>query len=180
MAQKRLVFISLIILLIIFAVAFTAYRALTPAHLPETGRNAEITAAPDFRVSDENGDEVNFGDMLEKPVIVHFWASWCGVCKEEFPLLSEAWKNYGNDINFMMIDLCDGKEETAATARAFIDQNGYSFPLYLDNNGEAAAAYGVSAIPRTVFINREGELIAEQIGAIGEKQLNENIAAILK
>lgn len=180
MAQKRSVFITLIILLIILGVAFTAYRALSPAHLPETGGNTEFNAAPDFRVSDENGNEVDFRDLLDKPVIVHFWASWCGVCEEEYPLLSEAYENHGDEVRFMMIDLCDGVRETAATAKAFVERNGYSFPIYLDDNGEAAAAYGVSAIPQTYFINRKGEIVAEQIGAINEKQLNENIAAILE
>ena len=179
MAQKRSVLLALIILLVILALAFTVYRTLSPSHPPETGNETETAAAPDFRVSDENGNEVRFGDMLDKPVVVHFWASWCGVCEEEFPLLAEAYEDYGDEVNFMMIDLCDSSREKAA-AEAFIDKNGYSFPIYLDDEGEAAAAYAVTAVPQTFFISREGVIVAKQIGAIDENRLRQNITAILE
>ena len=87
------------------------------------------------------------------------------------PAFDELYKEYGKDIEFMMIDLTDGERDTVTSVKAFLEEKGYSFPVYYDTDMDAAAAYGVSSIPMTVFIDENGNLLNYKVGAISEEDL---------
>ncbi|MBP3544577.1 MAG: TlpA family protein disulfide reductase, partial [Lachnospiraceae bacterium] len=72
----------------------------------------EKVPAPDFTVIDAEGNEVKLSDMRGKPVVVNFWASWCGPCKMEMPEFEEVYKELGDEVHFMMVNLTDGWQET--------------------------------------------------------------------
>ena len=127
---------------------------------PPAEENSQLTAAPDFTVVDWDGEEVSLSDFREKPVVLNFWASWCGPCQIEMPHFQEAYDAYGQDIHFLMVNLTDGSRETLDTAKQFLEDSGYTFPVYFDPAYEGAIAYGVMSIPVTYFIDADGNAVA--------------------
>ena len=138
----------------------------------------EINPAPDFTVYDAAGRPVRLSDMLGKPVVLNFWASWCGPCKMEMPDFEEVYREMGNDVVFMIVNLTDGQYETMASAQSFINSMGYTFPVYFDLTEEAAYTYGIVSIPTTYFISARGNLVAYAQGAIDHETLLYGISMI--
>jgi len=144
-----------------------------------TDENAPFMA-PDFTVYDREGNIVHLSDFLGKPVVLNFWASWCGPCKMEMPDFEEIYKEYKEDIHFVMVNLTDGAQETMKTATTFLDNNGYTFPVYYDKDTDAAYTYQVYGIPVTYFINAEGHLIAQGSSALDAETIKRGIEMILE
>ena len=136
------------------------------------------TTAPDFTVYTAGGEAVKLSDLRGKPVVLNFWASWCPPCKAEMPDFEAAFIRHGEDVQFVMVNMTDGSEETVQTASAFISSQGYTFPVYFDTAYSAANAYQVRSIPATYFIDAEGNLVAQFIGAMNAEQLQQGIALI--
>lgn len=134
--------------------------------------------APDFTVYDREGKAVSLSDLRGKPVVLNFWASWCGPCKNEIPDFNDAYAEYGEEIHFMMVNLTDGYQETEKSALSFIDNSGYSFPIYLDKEMAAATAYGIYSIPATYFIDEEGYLVTRASGMLNKEGLQQGIEMI--
>ena len=141
--------------------------------------NATTPMAPDFTVTDIDGNLVNLYDFLGKPIIVNFWVSWCGPCRSEMPDLQKAFETYGEDIHFLMIDLTDGSRETMDIAKDYIAQSGYTFPIYFDTTLIASSVYGAYSIPSTYFIGAEGQPIAYYAGAMSSAILQQGIDMLL-
>lgn len=138
----------------------------------------EANPATDFTVVDKEGNEVKLSDLKGKPVVLNFWASWCGPCKSEMPDFQSTYEEYREEIHFMMVNLTDGAQETVDSAAAFINDAGYTFPVYYDTMLEAATAYNIYSVPQTFFIDAEGNLVAYVTGAIDESILLEGIGMI--
>lgn len=134
--------------------------------------------APDFTVLDGEGNRVSLSDFLGKPVIVNFWATWCGPCKNEMPEFEEVYAEYGEQIHFLMINCTDGTRDTVESVRDFIKENGYTFPVYYDTESSAAVTYGVSGIPMTFFIDAEGHAVAYAQGSLDRETLLKGIDMI--
>jgi peroxiredoxin len=139
---------------------------------------AERTKAPDFTVYDADGDAVRLSDLLGRPVVLNFWASWCPPCMAEMPAFNGVYETLETDVAFMMVNLTDGQRETKETGTRYIEERGFSFPVYFDTEQDAANAYGVMSIPTTVFIDRDGYIAAGAQGAIDAEILQEGIALI--
>ena len=132
----------------------------------ETDTGEELVMAPVFSVTDAEGNTVQLSDFYGKPIVVNFWASWCGPCKSEMPDFEEAYITYGEDVNFLMVNMTDGGRETVETAQEYIKGQGFTFPVYFDTSQEAAVTYGVLSNPSTYFIDSEGYAVAYAQGAI--------------
>ena len=188
MKQGIKFFLITVILIAALVGAYFAYQNLsgnTAQITKATSENiseqaAQNVEAADFKVVDNNGNDVKLSDSFKKPTIVNFWATWCGYCVREMPLFESAYKAYGDKINFMMVNLTDGDRETVKSAKAYIAEDKYTFPVYFDTYGEALKAYEAYSIPVTVFINSDGTVLYKQIGAVDEATLNEKIAQLLK
>ncbi len=136
--------------------------------------------APDFIVYDRPGNPVRLSDFFGKPVVVNFWASWCGPCKSEMPDFEEIYQEYKDEVHFLMVNLTDGNQETMVSATTFLDNRGYTFPVYYDKDNDAAITYQVYAIPATYFINAKGELIARGTSALDAETIKRGIGMILE
>lgn len=134
--------------------------------------------APDFTVFDADGNEVRLSDFKGKPVVVNFWASWCPPCKAELPDFQKVYDETGEDVVFLMVNLVDGQRETLEIATRFVEENGYTFPVYYDTNQDAAIAYGISSIPTTLMIDKDGYIVTGQQGQINEAALRKGIGMI--
>ena len=139
---------------------------------------AEVIIAPDFQVYDKNGNGVHLSDFFGKPIVLNFWASWCGPCQSEMPDFNEKYAELGGDVHFVMVNMTDGGRETVETASAFIEKNGYDFPVLFDTKSEAAMTYGAYSLPTSFFINAEGHVIAQAVGAIDAATLQRGIDMI--
>ena len=157
---------------------------ITKSEEPSTDDTAETQSkeetrytVPDFTVTDKDGNKVSLSDCFGKPIIVNFWASWCPPCKREMPDFEEAYKKYGDEIIFMMINMTGGRE-TIESAKNFIENSSFTFPVYFDTEYEAAMTYGVSSIPQTLFIDENGRLKAYAQGIISKESLDTGISMI--
>lgn len=140
----------------------------------------EYRDAADFTVYNAAGDAVKLSDFKGTPVVINFWASWCGPCKIEMPDFDKLHAEYGEDIVFMMVNLTDGTGETQETAQTFIDEEGYTFPVYFDLDMEGAIAYSVRQIPTSYFIDKEGKVVSKFTGIFTEETLRVKLDALLQ
>ncbi len=138
----------------------------------------ELQKAPDFTVLDKDGNSVSFLDLVGKPIVLNFWASWCSPCKSEMPEFNQVYEDLSEDVTFIMINLTDGQRETVETATAFVEENAYSFPVYFDTTQDAAYTYGIRSIPTTIFIDADGNIVTGVQGTINEKLLLQYIDLI--
>ncbi len=138
----------------------------------------ELEQAPNFTVETETGEEVSLHDFFGKPIVVNFWASWCGPCKMELPDFQAAYEKYEGEITFLMVNMTDGSRETKESAMKYMGDAGYSLPVYYDVKQEAAYTYMVYSLPTTFFINAEGEAVAYAQGMIDAETLETGISMI--
>lgn len=197
MNEKKKTLILAALAIVLIAGAAVLYKTLTAGakdNLVPAGENSsseadgssqtegnsepELLKAPDFKVTDKDGNEVSLSDFLGKPVVINFWATWCGYCKSEMPDFDEVYKEVGDDVVFMMVNATDGKRETVEKASEFIAKQGYSFPVYYDTLGEASYSYGVSSLPTTYFIDSEGNAVTYARGALDKETLIKGIGYI--
>ena len=160
----------------------TAAPTTTPqqrldAVAPTTAPESRLTA-PDFIVYDQNDAQVHLTDHFGKPLVVNFWASWCGPCCSELPAFDAAAKENAGQIDFMMVNLTDGVE-TVEKASNFIRTNGYSFPVYFDVDENAASTYGIYSIPVTLFIRPDGSVLAARTGSMDQATLQSYLTQLL-
>ena len=94
------------------------------------------------------------------------------------PDFNEKYAELGGDVHFVMVNMTDGGRETVETASAFIEKNGYDFPVLFDTKSEAAMTYGAYSLPTSFFINAEGHVIAQAVGAIDAVTLQRGIDMI--
>jgi peroxiredoxin len=146
---------------------------------PPGQQEDERIPAPDFTVEDIGGNIVKLSDMLGKPVVMSFWASWCTACSHQMPGMNNVFDDFGDDVHFMMINIVDNIRETRESGEAYINNHGYTFPIYFDIGQAVIMDYGVRGIPATFFIDAEGYFVTWVQGAAPEETLRLGISYIL-
>ena len=186
----------------VFVLALWGYKNLDKIYTPDGGQLATdgveepageegvtedgtvepepVDLAPDFTVYDASGKEVKLSDYFGLPIVVNFWATWCGPCKREMPAFENMYEKYGEEVVFLMVNLTDGYQDTVKKASDFVEQNGYTFPILFDVGGDASNTYGLYSIPRSLFIDSHGELFHSHTGTMSESQIEKYIKEILE
>lgn len=134
---------------------------------------------PEITVFDIDGNPHKLTDFKGKPIIMNFWATWCGYCKMEMPTFQKMYEKYGDDINFLIINMTDNDRETVEKASEYIKSEGFTFPVYYDKNMSVANTYRVMSLPMTILIDADGYHAAHAVGAMDEDTLQEGIDMLL-
>lgn len=173
------IIIYIVSFIIIILLAVLGYNFLTKNYSPEEinieNNEYKLNKAKDFEVLNNKGEKVNLSDFFGKPIIVNFWATWCMPCKNELPEFNEAYKKYGKDIEFLMVNLTDGYNDTEDGVKQFVKENNYEFPLYFDTEYSATYTYNIYSIPQTLFIDKNGNILKSYTGMLNKQTLEKYI-----
>lgn len=185
--NNRTLLIVLLVFVAVLGGAYVLYDRLSGAVgtdqltvEEEAAEETEETAsvqAPDFIVYDEAGDAVQLSDYFGKPIVLNFWASWCGPCQSEMPEFEAAYSELGKAVHFLMVNMTTGRE-TRESADEFLSGAGYTFPVLYDTDGDAMNTYGAYSLPTTYFIDAEGNAVARAVGALNSEVLQQGIDMI--
>ncbi len=133
--------------------------------------------APNFSLPDRSGRTFSLSDFRGRPLLVDFWATWCGPCRETMPEVQRLYRKYGSQLQVVGINI-EGKSQDVLS---YLDEGGYTFPVLFDSgnwDSVVALSYGVSSIPRTFLIDRNGRVLyAGHPQGLTEEQIQAAIAA---
>ncbi|MEZ5596330.1 MAG: TlpA disulfide reductase family protein [Pseudomonadales bacterium] len=114
-----------------------------------------VQAAPDFTLKSLDGSNVRLEDLRGQVVLINFWATWCGPCRQEMPVLDRLYKRY-QDTGFTIVGV--NVEGEAAPAQALATKTGVTFPILLDDAQKVSKLYDLKAMPSTVVVDRDGNM----------------------
>lgn len=159
------------VITVIFLLAALVFLAVSVSHtsgFADTDKPFSIIptdqqkTAPDFTLQTADGQTVKLSDAVKHgPVVLDFWATWCGPCRMELPDLENVYKTYKNKgVQFYGVN----SDASAADITAFAQQNSITFPMLVDSKQAAATSYSVSSIPLTLVVDQNMRVVAASDG----------------
>lgn len=163
----------------VLAVGFVIAAALLGFLFVGLGKNpAEIRSpligrpAPGFALREVGtGRTLDIAQFKGKPVVINFWATWCGPCWEEHPTLVANARELGNNVQFVGVVFQDAEDKILG----FLRQRGTAYPTVVDDRGKTAIAYGVGGVPETYFVDKNGIIRAKFSGPMDTGILREHL-----
>ena len=157
----RITMVVILALISVSALVMTGCSGSTPDQGPEIGK-----LAPDFELSNLDGQVVSLSDFRGKPVFLNFWATWCGPCRFEMPFIQEMYEGLSSE---ELVILAVNVREDPAKVREFVETFGFTFPVLLATSAEVPLAYNIRGIPATFFIDENGIIQDIKIGAFSSE-----------
>ena len=167
----------------IFAVIVIAYLVFSPAACKKKEAGVEAgplsigDIAPGFTSNDVNGNTVRLSDYRGKVVLIEFWATWCGPCRELTPVLNKIYEKY-KDKGFVVLALTP--EENTNTVKSYIKENNVTYPVLIIDM-KTTRRYGVISIPASFLISRDGRVAEKHLGVTQDivQELSSGIEKLL-
>lgn len=132
--------------------------------------------APDFQLTGLDGQPHHLQDYLGKPILLNFWATWCGPCRREMPLLQKTAAEFQPNA-LLLIGVDQG--ENAATVSAYVKELGITFPILLDEQLEATEKYRVIGLPTSFFIDTHGIIRSKNVGVLSDETLQDHLDRLM-
>lgn len=142
----------------------------------ETKKKKSVTA-PELSLTNNLGETVTLSELKGKVVMINFWASWCHYCRQEFPAIQKFYDQHKNeeDFYFLSINATTARDSKEA-ADEMMKSMGLTMPYAYDEAGEAIKRYQIGSFPTTFVVNKDGEIVNGQLGAVGESELEHLLA----
>jgi len=122
---------------------------------------------PDFKLVTLKGDQLGTQDVRGHPVLINFWATWCGPCQIEMPYIEEAYEIFGPELVVLAVNI----DEPVDKVQAFVDDLGLNFDILLDTGSKVQDLYRVTAFPTTYLVDRDGIVKVQHVGTLTRSQL---------
>lgn len=163
--KKRFIIIAISILFV-----STIWLAITPVIFGSTSGETVIAApypgftAPDFSLDSPEGQNFSLSEYEGRPVLIIFWASWCSVCKRTMPGLQTVYEDYA-PLGFEILAINTTYQDSYLSAVNYFEEQDYSFPFLIDEDGSTAGDYKTHALPTSVLVGPDGKVVDVVIGA---------------
>jgi peroxiredoxin len=174
----------IVVVVLVIAGMLIAGKHLTKPQTPGasiSGSNKVIQGqpAPDFQLTDLDGNTVRLSDLRGKAVLLNFWATWCPPCKVEMPWFVDLQKQYGpQGLQIVGVAMDEGNAHDAVAK--FAREMGLNYAVVLGNDKVADQYGGVDALPTTYYIGRDGKIVTRVFGLVSHREIEDNIRAALK
>ncbi len=150
----------------------------TPSTNDQSQSLAQGAVAPDFTLTDQNGETVRLSDYRGKKVILNFWATWCPPCRAEMPHMQQFHENNrDNDVKILAVNLT-AQDNGVEAIQSFIDEFGLTFTIPMDESGSVAQTYQVRTVPTTFILNTKGEITQKIVGPMDEQIMKDQTDVI--
>jgi len=148
----------------------------TAIELPVSGPPLQVGDQPyEFSLKDLDGNTVAMSQFIGRPLLINFWATWCGPCRIEMPELQSVFEEYGDSEDFLILAL--DQDESAEDVAAYFDELGLTFQPLLDEGNQTAKSYGLrGTLPASIFVNLDGEVTVVHRGVMTRGQIDEFLA----
>jgi cytochrome c biogenesis protein CcmG/thiol:disulfide interchange protein DsbE len=166
----------LFILILIIAIGLTVFINLSGQTLSEDERPEIGFQAPSFSLERLDSDELYSLGSTDKPIVINFWASWCGPCREEAPDLVHLQEQYKDEVEVYAINLT--KTDSIVGVQRFVEEYGFTFPVLMDREGEIGEKYQVLSIPTTFFVDANGTIVHKIVGYASKNDLELNFSRL--
>ncbi|MBD1378662.1 thiol-disulfide oxidoreductase ResA [Metabacillus arenae] len=171
MKKRRLLIRTIILLVLIAALGYTLYTNF----FTNKEKVKEGSKAPDFVLTDLDGEKHQLSDLKGKGVFLNFWGTWCEPCKREMPYMARQYDHYKNQgVEILAVNV--GESNLAVSN--FMEQYQLNFPVVMDKDRQVLNAYGVKPLPTTFLINKNGEVIKVITGSMTERTIRDYMELI--
>ena len=136
------------------------------------------TVAPDFTLTSLDGQPITLSDFQDQPVVINFWASWCGPCRFEMPELAQKYDDF-RAAGLVVLGVNVTSQDSIEGAAQFVEDFDIPFPILLDEAGDVEALYSASSTPTTIFVNADGVITNRHFGPMTDEQIDGYIRALV-
>lgn len=124
------------------------------------------------------GPRLDLAEHAGRPMVINFWASWCGPCYVEAPHLEAAHRRYGERVLFVGVQTQE--RDARAAGRAFIERFDFTFPNVIDDDSRVSISYGLFGVPETFFVRSDGTLAYKHVGPVDARVMTQQVEALLR
>lgn len=171
MRRKQWGILGAIVLLAVLA--FYQSTSANKEEIPKAGYKA-----PSFSLTGLDGKTYSLDALKGKPVVINFWASWCGPCKIEAPELVKLYAKYKGQVELYAVNVT--QSDSIEGARAFAQQYGFRFPVLLDEKAEVSARYQIQPIPTSFFVDKDGTIKEVLLGLADPVELENKFKRLIR
>jgi peroxiredoxin len=170
--QRRLMMRTSILILLSAALVYTLYANFTKDQVSAVQKGNK---APDFVLTDMEGNRHTLSDYRGQGVLLNFWGTWCKPCEYEMPYMENQYKDYKSEgVQILAVNV----GEPNYSVENFANRHNLSFPILIDNGEQVQTAYGVDPLPVTFLIDKNGVLIDTLTGSMSEETIQKHMERI--